>query len=84
MLKHSVRNRDSRTHIYLSLLLVAVTAIPIAGWSVSLTLPGDLALRVRLDDTLTSTDSQVGDPFRASTATLGSTDTSAASKLQAE
>jgi hypothetical protein len=71
MLKHSVRNRDSRTHIYLSLLLVAVTAIPIAGWSVSLTLPGDLALRVRLDDTLTSTDSQVGDPFSATVVDQG-------------
>ena len=71
MLKHSVRNRESRAHIYLSLLLVAVTAIPIAGWSVSLTLPGDLALRVRLDDTLTSTDSQVGDPFSATVVDQG-------------
>jgi len=71
MSKHSVRNRGSRTHIYLSLLLVAVTAIPIAGWSVSLTLPGDLALRVRLDDTLTSTDSQVGDPFSATVVDQG-------------
>jgi hypothetical protein len=65
MLKHSLRNRDSRSRIYLSLLLVAVIAAPIAGWSVSLTLPADLALRIRLDDTLTSADSQVGDPFSA-------------------
>ena len=27
--------------------------------------PEDTALRIRLDDTLTSTDSQVGDPFSA-------------------
>jgi hypothetical protein len=27
--------------------------------------PDDVALRIRLDDTLTSTDSQVGDPFSA-------------------
>ena len=71
MLKHSVRNRESRAHIYLSLLLVAVIATPIAGWSVSLTLPADLALRVRLDDTLTSTDSQVGDPFSATVVDQG-------------
>src|SRR5271156_1241608 len=71
MLKHSVRNRESRAHIYLSLLLVAVIAIPIAGWSVSPTLPADLALRVRLDDTLTSTDSQVGDPFSATVVDQG-------------
>jgi hypothetical protein len=71
MLKHSVRNRDSRTHTYLSLLLVAVIAIPIAGWSVSFAPPPDLALRVRLDDTLTSTDSQVGDPFSATVVDQG-------------
>jgi hypothetical protein len=29
------------------------------------TIPTDLALRIRLDDTLTSTDSAVGDPFSA-------------------
>jgi hypothetical protein len=71
MLKHSLRNRDSRSRIYLSLLLVAVIAAPIAGWSVSLTLPADLALRIRLDDTLTSADSQVGDPFSATVVDQG-------------
>jgi hypothetical protein len=71
MLKHSVRNRDSRTHIYLSLLLVAVIATPIAGWSLSFTLPADVALRIRLDDTLTSADSQVGDPFSATVVDRG-------------
>ena len=71
MLKHSVRNRDSRTHIYLSLLLVAVVATPIAGWSLSFTLPADVALRIRLDDTLTSADSQVGDPFSATVVDRG-------------
>jgi hypothetical protein len=71
MLKHSVRNRDSRTHIYLSLLLVAVVAAPIAGWSLIFSLPADVALRIRLDDTLTSTDSQVGDPFSATVVDRG-------------
>jgi hypothetical protein len=71
MLKHSLRNRDSRSRIHLSLLLVAVIAAPIAGWGVSLTLPADLALRIRLDDTLTSADSQVGDPFSATVVDQG-------------
>jgi hypothetical protein len=65
MLKHSVRNKDSRALIYLDLLLVAVIASPIAGRSLSFTVPTDVALRIRLDDTLTSTDSRVGDPFSA-------------------
>jgi hypothetical protein len=71
MLKHSVRNRDFRSHIHLSLLLVIVFATPIAGWSLSFTLPADVALRIRLDDTLTSTDSQVGDPFSATVVDRG-------------
>jgi hypothetical protein len=71
MFNHSVRNSDSRSHIYLSFLLVAVIATPIAAWSVSLTLPPDTALRIRLDDTLTSADSQVGDPFSATVVDQG-------------
>jgi hypothetical protein len=71
MLKHSVRNRAFCSRIHLSLLLVAVIAAPIVGWSLSLTLPADLALRIRLDDTLTSDDSQVGDPFSATVVDRG-------------
>ena len=71
MLKHFVRNRDSRTHIYSFLLLVAVIATPIAGWSLSFALPADVALRIRLDDTLTSADSQIGDPFSATVVDRG-------------
>src|SRR6266436_511295 len=33
--------------------------------------PEDTALRIRLDDTLTSTDSQVGDPFSATVVDQG-------------
>jgi hypothetical protein len=33
--------------------------------------PEDIALRIRLDDTLTSTDSQVGDPFSATVVDRG-------------
>ena len=71
MLKHFVRNRDSRTHIYSFLLLVAVIATPIAGGSLSFALPADVALRIRLDDTLTSADSQIGDPFSATVVDRG-------------
>ena len=35
------------------------------------TVPEDTALRIRLDDTLTSTDSQVGDPFSATVVDTG-------------
>src|ERR1700722_1177188 len=71
LLKHCARNRDSRSRIYLSLLLVAVIASPMAGWSITFTVPADVALRIRLDDTLTSTDSQVGDPFSATVVDQG-------------
>jgi hypothetical protein len=71
MLKHSARNRDSRSRIYLSLLLVAVIASPIAGWSSTFAVPADVALRIRLDDTLTSADSQVNDPFSATVVDRG-------------
>ena len=71
MLKHSARNRDSRSRIYLSLLLIAVIASPIAGRSLTFAVPADVALRIRLDDTLTSTDSQVGDPFSATVVDRG-------------
>jgi hypothetical protein len=71
MLKRSLGNKDFRSRISLFLFLVAVLATPLAGRSVSSTLPADLALRIRLDDTLTSTDSQVGDPFSATVVDRG-------------
>ena len=71
MLKHSLRNRGSRARICLSLLLVTVIASPIEGWGASFTVPADTALRIRLDDTLTSTDSQIGDPFSATVVDQG-------------
>ena len=47
------------------LLIVSVCAVPWLVGQTNFRVPLDLALRVRLDDTLTSTDSQVGDPFSA-------------------
>ena len=49
----------------LLLALIMVTAFPLLGSQQSFSVPDDVALRIRLDDTLTSTDSQVGDPFSA-------------------
>ncbi len=45
--------------------LFVITAFPQSGTTQPFTVPDDIALRIRLDDTLTSTDSQVGDPFTA-------------------
>lgn len=49
----------------IALVAVAIVACPLLGSAQTFTVPRDLALRIRLDDTLTSTDSQVGDPFSA-------------------
>jgi hypothetical protein len=45
--------------------LVMVAALPLCASTASFSVPDDVALRIRLDDTLTSTDSEVGDPFSA-------------------
>jgi hypothetical protein len=52
----------------LLLLLAALTTVASAQ---PLIIPQDVALRIRLDDTLTSTDSQVNDPFSATVMTEG-------------
>ena len=49
----------------LLLALILIAAYPLLGSTQSFSVPDDIALRIRLDDTLTSTDSQVGDPFSA-------------------
>jgi hypothetical protein len=57
--------QSSSTHLGSLLLLVLIVASPLPASNHPFTVPVDLALRIRLDDTLTSTDSQVGDPFSA-------------------
>lgn len=48
------------------ILAVVMIAFAVAPASTeNFTVPDDLALRIRLDDTLTSVDSEVGDPFSA-------------------
>ncbi len=56
--------------IFTFLLLLFLATIPLVA-AEPFTVPQDLALRVRLDDTLTSTDSQVNDPFSATVMTQG-------------
>ena len=55
----------------LLLAMIIITASPLVGSTQSFTVPDDVALRVRLDDTLTSTDSEVGDPFSATVVDRG-------------
>jgi hypothetical protein len=49
----------ARVGLYMGLMLIAGCVSSAAYLAV----PQDTALRIRLDDTLTSTDSEVGDPF---------------------
>lgn len=53
------------------LLLTLLTAASSFASNQSFSIPDDVALRVRLDDTLTSTDSQIGDPFSATVVDKG-------------
>jgi hypothetical protein len=58
-------SQSSSTHLGLLVVLVLIVASPLFASKEHFTVPDDSALRIRLDDTLTSTDSQVGDPFSA-------------------
>jgi hypothetical protein len=66
---HLVSTR-SRALVTLLLLLSFIT-LPTLAAAQSLTIPPDVALRLHLDDTLTSTDSRVNDPFSATVITQG-------------
>jgi hypothetical protein len=55
----------------LLLALVLITAYPLLGSTQNFSVPDDVALRIRLDDTLTSVDSEVGDPFSATVVDKG-------------
>jgi hypothetical protein len=51
--------------------VVAMAASPLPGSTSSFVVPNDIALRIRLDDTLTSVDSTVNDPFSATVVDQG-------------
>jgi len=50
--------------------IAALSSVPLAAQA-KFTVPEDIALRVRLDDTLTTTDSEIGDPFSATVVDKG-------------
>lgn len=51
--------------------MLAMVASPSLASASSLVVPNDVAFRIRLDDTLTSDDSRVGDPFSATVVDQG-------------
>src|SRR5882724_11481359 len=55
---------------FLLAVIVMVTA-PLLASTANFAVPDDAALRIRLDDTLTSVDSKVGDPFSATVVDKG-------------
>jgi hypothetical protein len=62
--KHSIK-------IAVTLLILFLDLLPTIASAQSFTIPADVAFRIRLDDTLTSTDSQVNDPFSATVVEQG-------------
>ena len=60
-----LRALPSRASLILVLAVVAITAVPLLWSTQNFSIPDDVVLRIRLDDTLTSVDSQAGDPFSA-------------------
>jgi hypothetical protein len=53
------------------LALVVMVSAPLLASTANFAVPDDTALRIRLDDTLTSADSRVGDPFSATVVDQG-------------
>jgi len=53
------------------LALGLITTVPLRASTQSFSVPEDVALRIRLDDTLTSVDSEIGDPFSATVVDKG-------------
>jgi len=53
------------------LAVVVMACVPLLASTANFAVPDDTALRIRLDDTLTSVDSKVGDPFSATVVDQG-------------
>src|SRR5258708_33207133 len=53
------------------LAAVVMVSAPLLASTANFAVPDDTALRIRLDDTLTSVDSKVGDPFSATVVDQG-------------
>jgi len=56
---------------FFRLAALMMAASPLLASSSNFVVPNDVALRIRLDDTLTSGDSRVGDPFSATVVDQG-------------
>src|SRR5215470_13603694 len=61
--------RSTNMKIWLAIIMIA-SAVAL-GSAQNFRVPDDVALRIRLDDTLTSVDSEVGDPFSATVVDRG-------------
>jgi hypothetical protein len=59
------------TGLTIALGVLGMAALPLCGSTQGFSVPDDVALRIRLDDTLTSVDSEVGDPFSATVVDQG-------------
>jgi len=72
-MNRSQRARLIHTAASLSFILALglITTVPLRASNQSFSVPEDIALRIRLDDTLTSVDSEVGDPFSATVVDKG-------------
>ena len=67
-------NKTPDPSLVMALFLFAVLMMassPLLASTSSFVVPNDVALRIRLDDTLTSVDSSVGDPFSATVVDQG-------------
>jgi hypothetical protein len=62
---------NSATRLAGSLSLLMLASALALGSTENFSVPDDVALRIRLDDTLTSVDSEVGDPFSATVVDRG-------------
>ena len=73
-MKNSLKKTPDHPSLVMALFLFAVllmAASPLRASTSSFVVPNDVALRIRLDDTLTSVDSGVGDPFSATVVDQG-------------
>src|SRR5580658_866884 len=61
---------SARRNFFLAVALIII-ALPLLASAQKFSVPDDVALRIRLDDTLTSVDSEVGDPFSATVVDKG-------------
>jgi hypothetical protein len=72
MSNHRRRLVSSRfPDLTLALGAFVMAVLPLCASTPNFSVPDDVALRIRLDDTLTSADSEVGDPFSATVVDQG-------------